>query len=182
MRRFFSAPFFLLGGALAGVASAYAAVQMLGLEAISSGSPWQVRNVAATAAVHPYTVAHYLLRGRLPPSGGQFVEFTASGDEAGNALTAACDYVLTLPGDKQPGWWSITSEGDAEVENATAMSSAIVAEADGSVRLTASPYPQPGNWIATPRSGRYSLLYTASRAEAGSAGAVPAFTIAKGRC
>ena len=182
MRRFFSAPFFLLGGALAGVASAYGAVQMLGAEAIASGSPWQVRDVAATAAVHPYTVAHYLLRGRLPPSGGQFVEFTASSDEAGSALTAGCDYVLTLPRDKQPSWWSVTAEGDVTADDATAMSSGIVAEADGSVRLVASPYPQPGNWIAAPRSGRYSLLYTASRGEAESAAAVPAFTLAKVRC
>ena len=182
MKRFFSAPFFLLGGALAGVASAYAAVQMLGTAAIASGSPWQVRNVAATSAAHPYTVAHYLLHGRLPPSDGQFVEFTASGDEAGNALSAACDYVLTLPREKQPDWWSVTAEGEVAADNATVMSSGIVLEADGSVRLIASRYPQPGNWIAAPRSGGYSLLYTASSGGTASDTAVPAFALAKGRC
>lgn len=182
MKPVFSAPFFILGGALAGVASAYLATQTLGLTGLAGGSPWQARNVAASALVHPYTIAYYLLGGRLPPSGGPFVEFTASTDDSGNPLTASCDYVLSLQPGNQPAWWSLTALEEAADGKATVMSQGIVAEADGSVRLSASRHPQPGNWVAVPRSGRYHLLYTASRETGASAEAVPLFSLVKGSC
>ena len=109
MRQIVSAPFFIAGGALAGVASAYVAAQMLGTTAAAVDSNWKSRDISAASAVHPYTIAHFLLAGRLPPSVGQFVELSADRDAEGQPVTAACIYTLSLKAGKAPHWWSLSA-------------------------------------------------------------------------
>lgn len=186
MTRFISAPFFIAGGVIAGLASAFMATQMLGTTAVAQGSPWEIRDIASTSAVHPYTTAHYLLDGRLPPSAGQFVELTAQRDAQGNQVNASCDYLLTLAAGTAPRWWSLSVfAGRLTPERSTLMNQSAIAEADGSIRIAVTRHPQPGNWIKAPVTGRYTLLYMASENQ-GRPGAPlappPLFTIEKSGC
>ncbi len=186
MKLFISAPFFLAGGIIAGISSAFLATQTFGTTAAIKDSPWEMRDNSPGSAVHPYTTAHYLLDGRLPPSAGQFLELTAEHDAGGKPINASCDYLLTLPAGKTPRWWSIAAfAGRLTADGSTLMNQSAVAETDGSFRIAVTRHPQPGNWIKAPASGRFTLLYMSSKSQAGTSGrpATPAlFTIATSGC
>lgn len=186
MNLFFSAPFFLAGGIIAGIGSAFLATQTLGTTAAVKDSPWELRDNSPASTVHPYTTAHYLLDGRLPPSAGQFLELTAEYDAGGKHINASCDYLLMLPAGKTPRWWSVAAfAGRLTADGSTLMNQSAVAEADGSIRIAVTRHPQPGNWIKAPATGRYTLLYMSSESQTGSSGrpVTPAlFTIETSGC
>ena len=150
------------------------------------GSAWEARDMSAASRAHPYAIAHYLLDGRLPPSEGQFVELTAERDAEGKAVVATCDYALTLEAGTLPRWWSLSAyAGTLTPEGSTVMSPTAVTEADGSLKITVSRHPQPGNWIKAPASGQYKLIFTASESAGASSGKPKTpglFAIARSGC
>jgi len=181
MKRLIIGPFFVAAGLIAGLGSAFVAAQSLGSLPVAAGSVWEGRDISPDSGVYPYTIAHYLLAGRLPPNTGQFIELTAERDDKGALLSASCEYVLTLPAGKTPHWWSLTVfAGTLSPAGGTLSSQSAVSEADGSVRIAVAREPQSGNWISAPEAGRFSLLY-ASKA-AGEDVAPPVFAIGKRRC
>lgn len=181
MKRLIIGPFFVAAGLIAGLGSAFVAAQSLGTLPVAAGSVWEGRDTAPDSGVYPYTVAYYLLAGRLPPNTAQFVELTAQRDDKGALLSASCDYVLTLPAGKTPRWWSLTVfAGTLSPAGGTVSGQSAVSEADGSVRVAVAREPQSGNWISAPEAGRFSLLYV-SKAAADDV-APPVFAVDKRRC
>ncbi|MCB1378989.1 MAG: DUF1214 domain-containing protein [Alphaproteobacteria bacterium] len=165
MKRLLNGPAFLVAGLIMGVASAVVAVDSFGNSLVEAGSPWQGRAIPASGRASPYVTAHYLLDGRLPQPAGQMIEFSAISDNAGNRITSSCIFRLVMTKEAQPRWWSVTALGnvaDRKLAQTVVTSDTVVAEADGEIRIVVSRDPQAGNWLMAPRSGAYSLLYTAS--------------------
>ncbi|MFT3989729.1 DUF1214 domain-containing protein [Aestuariivirga sp.] len=183
MRRTFGGPIIVALGALAGLASAGAAITFLGVEPAVKGGPWDYRDIAPTDKASPYTLGHYLIGGRVPPASGQMRELQATRDNSGNTLDGDCDFILEA---KQAPtlWWSIAAtSGPARDPRGVISSDTAVAEADGRVVITVSRLPQTGNWLRPPSGSDYTLLYTiATPSAASSTAALPLFTITKGGC
>jgi hypothetical protein len=87
----------LLVGSLIGLATAYHMLSgRYGFIAHSKGS-WIVWDAAGATRVDPYTRAHFLLRGRLPISHFETVEFEARRDDEGKELDSDCVYTIAAP-------------------------------------------------------------------------------------
>lgn len=69
----------------------YAVERGIGFEAIKRGS-WVSWAQAGLPDADPYTRATFARSGELPLVGGQSITFSASGDDAGEALRRECTY------------------------------------------------------------------------------------------
>ena len=112
--------------------------------------------------VDPYGRA-ILARGpHLPLAAGEGVQFSARVDNAGDALSSACDYRLTGATLPSRGWTMTVADrgGRALLANqAAAISDAdIVTDEGGRVTVSLSARVQPGVWLQTPDRGRYTLI------------------------
>jgi hypothetical protein len=175
-------PVLLIAGAVLGGLSAYVASDVIGTAPIVKGSPWTQRPVAVENPAEPYTVAHFLLEGRLPPPASQVTELTAFADQDGNRITSACVVELQLPPGARPRWWSIGVLGQT---GSILSSDRAVAEPDGSIRISIASSPKPGNWIEAPGNRSYALIYSAAVSDFGAgftSGSLPLFTITRGAC
>jgi hypothetical protein len=173
---------YLSAGVLSGSLSAYVLIQSAGIEPVQDGSPWQSRAAGLADTLGYYVRLHYLVEGRLPPAPGQLMEATAQSDGDGQPLSSACRYRLEGKG-PLPAWWSLSViDGGAVITSRQTIvdASAIIAEPDGSLVISASETPQPGNWLRTPEARRYTLLYSAYTGR--SSGIVPPFTISRTGC
>ena len=173
---------YLAAGILSGSLSAYVLIQQAGIAPVSDGSPWQSRAAGLLGTMGYYVRLHYLVEGRLPPAPGQLMEATAQTDSEGQALTTTCRYRIAAP-TSPPAWWSLAviDGGDtAKTRQTVVDQSGAVAEADGSIIISASETPQPGNWLRTPEARRYTLLYSAYTGRA--ATLLPPFAITRTGC
>jgi len=186
MRRFIWAGSYIAGGVAAGCLSAFVAIQSSGVEEAEAGAPWLSRSAALMDQQAFYVRAHYLISGRLPPAPGQIIEATAETDSDGRPLTGACAYRITSAG-PLPVWWSLSITGGSSIATdaaaaplqSTADSGTSLRQPDGTVEIVAHPSPQPGNWLKSPTTRRFSLLYSALPQ---GAGATPPWTIRREGC
>lgn len=185
LRKLPGALLILAAGAAAGLISAMVAIESLGFAPAAPGSIWQSRDTSPEATARPYAVAHYLLQGRLPASTDQTHEFSAARDSEGDRISAQCVYALTGTPDSGR-WWSLSAGSGtrgSDPRSTFLTSSDAVRNADGTLTVTLSQQPMPGNWIRPPTPGRYVLIYTAAGfSPGGDASAVPPFTLKKTRC
>jgi hypothetical protein len=182
MQRFIWATSYVAGGLALGCFSAYALIQSSGIEHVESGTPWLSRATAMADTSAFYVRSHYLMEGRLPPAPGQLTEATAETDSENRPLTSSCVYRVAGSG-PLPRWWSLTATGSDVVGaplQSTADSDTALREADGSVLITVSSLPRPGNWLKAPEARRFSLLYSAIPQGAGVT--TPPFTITREAC
>jgi hypothetical protein len=141
----------IIGGCVAGVASAYAVMGSLD----AGEGPWRDRQ-AGVVSGNPYALARQLLTGRLPAP-APAAEFEYARDEDGAALDPDCTYLIE---GKVPAalWWSLAAgSGGGGRRPSSIASGEAVAEQDGTVRIRVSPEPQPGNWIAPPSAGPFVI-------------------------
>ena len=185
LRKFPGVVFTLAAGAAGGLISAMLAIETLGFAPAAPGSIWHSRDTSPEAVAYPYAVAHYLLQGRLPASTEQSQEFAAERDSEGNRISAECTYALTGKPDLAH-WWSLSAGSGtrgSDPRSTFLTSSDAVREADGTLTVTLSQHPAPGNWIRPPTQGRYALIYTvAGFSTADDAAAIPPFTVTRTRC
>lgn len=182
MRRLAGGLLFLAGGLLAGAFSAYAMIQSIGVTPVDPGGPWLDRSAAMVTASDYYVRAHYMIEGRLPPAPGQLAEAVAETDSAGVRLSSACRYTITSSR-PLPRWWSLGALNYASNSlQAAADADSVVREPDGGTVITASPVPQPGNWLKVPDSRNFALIYTTLSAGAAGKSALPPFTITREGC
>lgn len=181
MQRFIWASTYGMGGLAAGCFSAFLLIQhSAGLPPAASGA-WSVRQ-AGTGSTGIYARSHDLLAAQLPPPMGQITEAIARTDDEGQALSGRCSYRLSASG-PMPGWWSISASATGSADpslQASAHSGSVLAAADGSVTITASGLPVPGNWLKLPIGQNLSLVYWA--AAAGQAASAPPFTLTREGC
>ncbi|MCJ2059876.1 DUF1214 domain-containing protein [Methylobacterium sp. J-048] len=117
---------------------------------------WTAWPRAGAAQSDPYTRAVNARRGEIPLAVGEGLLLTASVDDQGQALDAACSY--RIGGGTPPARaWTLTVAGrgprdpgrPAVREGFT--STEILRSADGRFALVLAPEVQPGNWLPSPR-------------------------------
>jgi hypothetical protein len=185
VKRVVSGTAYLALGALAGLTSALASIDSFGNYQVEKDSPWQGRDLSPSSRAHPYSLAHFLTAGRLPPATGQMLEFVAQRSNDGNVLSAECRYLLTAAKPNTPRWWSLlAASGSGSHENAALISSeTAVTENDGSIVVAVSHQPSSGNWIQSPANGAFTLTYTmADPATVSRRRTPPAFSIKRVGC
>lgn len=185
MNGLFSGLIFLLGGFLAGLGSAIAAIEFYSAVPVELGSPWQSWDISANNNARPYALDHYLMAGRFPPAAGQMREFAANTANDGNSLTGACSYML-VANPAPPLWWAIgifSSGTSSPITNGVISADTAVIEGDGSLRLAVSRFPASGNWIRPPSATEFTLLYTIAEPSSDLfRGSTPMFTIERSGC
>lgn len=143
-------------GLALGLASAYYAANATSPFGSVAYGPWTAWPRAGTVTDDPYSRAALSISGRLPLGSGEGLAMVATNDSAGRPLHIGCTYAIE--GQTPPArLWTLSLEAaDGNELRATrapqAMAStAILRQQDGSFRVTLSPRPRPGNWLATPR-------------------------------
>lgn len=143
----------------------YAIGHSSGFSALTIGA-WEAFPKAQTDEADPYAKSHRAKTGRLLFGSAEGLTFYARTDDKGDALNAACTYTLS---GKVPAarFWTL---GAANLENApiaaraglpSALNSEIVLYgADGSITVTVSSAPSPGNWLAVSPGKRFHLALT----------------------
>jgi hypothetical protein len=176
---------YLAVGALVGLVSAVLAVDSLSSTPVRKGSNWEIWDASGTSRKAFYATAHYLLGGRLPPAPGQMLEMTAERDSDGQDIAASCTYVVS---GKISGlaWWSLattTSNSATPHVSAILTSDSSILESDGTLVITVSASPRPGNWLRPPEARKFALLFTAaSDTGTGKRNTLPDLTISRSAC
>ena len=185
MNGFINGSIFLAAGALAGLASAVATIELYSATPVEPASPWQSWDVSPGSKIRPYALDHYLMAGRFPPAAGQMREFAAQKASDGGALNGACNYVLAAKA-APPLWWTLAAFSGSSsnaVSNTVITADTAVIESDGSIRLAVSRSPVSGNWIKPPSASSFTLLYTIAEPSSSlSREPLPMFAIERSGC
>lgn len=193
VRRALGVAALLLCALLVGVVSAVLGVRnRFAAGGVRSGA-WQTNANIGSSAAGPYLRAGVALGGLLALNASETVYYTATTDDAGEALSTSCQYRVegTEPATR---WWSITayaadsflirgSNGRYSVDK-----TAVEKSADGSFVVRVGGEPRAGNWISTgpPDGGRpFSLtlrLYNPDASIVSNLGSVPLPRIVQEHC
>ncbi len=148
----------LFFGGVIGIVSAQWSVERSATAMTSGGGPWKSWFSGTASIRNPYVNAHYLMFGRLPPALGQELLFEARQDDEGATLDADCDYVVYGPR-FAARWWQLGLADDAGEPSAISLtSSKLIGEPDGTMRITISRQPKPGNWMNSSDLSRFELV------------------------
>jgi hypothetical protein len=154
---------FLIVGLTIGVGSARWQIARSASAVASGGGSWKTWADDGRSATDPYSAAHYLLSGRLPPAANQVRIYESDEDDNGALFDGDCVYTISGPA-QGARWWEIAvvdPSGSPEFDGssrANGVSSAqVVLNPDGSFDITIARDPKPGNWISPGELGRYSV-------------------------
>ncbi|RCW23276.1 hypothetical protein DFR48_107146 [Ciceribacter lividus] len=162
---------FLIAVALAiafggGILSAIWALQAsAGFGAIRLGV-WHAFPEAQTASADPYARSHRARAGRLLYGSAEGLVFTATEDPQGRRLNTGCTYRLHGRTPTARTWtlYAANAAGRPLPTPAALPSSfnarTVLRHQDGGFEILVSPEPQPGNWLALPQTGSFSLVLT----------------------
>jgi hypothetical protein len=141
----------------------YALRHDFGMDALAVGA-WQAYPDLGTPVASAYAKAAVARRGGLPLGRAEGLTFQASEDNSGAALQRDCTYRIAgeLPSARfwtlyaaDPSMMPLPPTGPRPAE---LQSTAMLHDADGSVAVTASPHPAPGNWLPLSGTGRMILV------------------------
>lgn len=153
----------LVGLALGGGSAWYSIQQAHRFGALALG-PWTAFVYNAASDVDPYTVARSAAEGNVPLGATEGLTFEALTDSSGKALDRSCRYRIegTTPPAKL---WTLAAYDEARKQVRPASggvsahySNSIVRFSDGSFLISASPWPQAGNWLALSGKGPFHLV------------------------
>lgn len=122
--------------------------------------PWVAFPSIGTADPDPYARASIARRGRVPLALGDGIEFQATEDSTGDALSGTCAYDVS-GGNIPARYWTIAvqSASLATSPGRSALTSVeLLRRESGSFIITAAPSARPANWIATPRNAPFTLV------------------------
>lgn len=179
----------LVVGVLLGAGSLYYAVFIANPAPRIENGAWRMNPLAGSAANDSYSRLQIAVTSILALAKSETIYFEARTDDAGEPLSAACDYLLAGP---EPGarWWSVTAYGPNDMliptEGARYSASAATAVRDGAgdVEIALTPDGSGPNGIAT-GTGPFILLlrlYQPGKAVADAPEAAPLFRITRGSC
>ena len=158
----------LIAGATVGIGSARWVIARSASAVPISGGDWKIWLEGSNR--NPYGMAHFLLRGRLPPAARQMSIYETERDDGGAPLDGSCSYSLSLPA-QGVRWWDIAilDPSSGPVFNDKGQMSAISsAQAIGSsgdiLTVTIAREPTPGNWISPGGLSYFGLAVTLRRA------------------
>jgi hypothetical protein len=136
-----------------------------GFSALVLGA-WQAFPKAQTAEADPYARNHRAKAAGLLLGSAEGLVFYADTDDTGSALTAGCTYRIIgkVP---QARFWTLsaTDAGNVPLAPRPGLPSALNAQSvlygnDGTLTVSVSQTPEPGNWLAVPTVGHYRLAFT----------------------
>lgn len=144
----------LVGSGYLGSKLAWRAVATPDGEDFIHVGPWMTSAVVASPEADAFTRAFLAVNGLLGLPKTETMYFVARTDDAGRPLSS--DYVYEIVGVSLPSrWWALTLyNGDNflipnDYDRYSVKSTAIEAEADGTIRVTLSRAERAGNWIPT---------------------------------
>jgi hypothetical protein len=143
----------IVAGLVIGLVSAQTMMQRAVDAQEGSVGNWHSVRIAAESSSGFYAASGFLRKGQLPPPrGARF--YTRNLDDDGNALRGGC--VVSIEG-KMPDvrWWSVKTQsatGFASLDAGEALR-----EADGTLVISISRAPSPGNWLKALDDNTYDL-------------------------
>ena len=143
------------------------------------GNPgWREWQLATQAGSTPYAAGFFLTGGTVPPASAHARSFFRNRDDAGNALTGDCVYVLNGKSTTLR-WWSLSlanEDGSLSPGHPVLSAPSVVTAADGSLSIRIARRAQPGNWLRPSSEGRYALYFLAGSPAEGSGLQLPTLT------
>jgi hypothetical protein len=149
-------------GAGLGLASAHLAVAGRPLLGMVEIGPWQAWPRSGGRDIDPYMRA-YLARGvHLPLGTGEGLELIAERDEEGRALDGRCLYRISGEIPTTRGWTLSVTDADGRsfrlpLDRSGFTDAEVVREENGSLQIAAAAWPQAGDWLPLPTSGRFQF-------------------------
>ncbi len=149
-------------GAGLGLTSAHFAIAgrpLLGKVEIGS---WETWPRSGGRDIDPYMRA-YLARGvHLPLGAGEGLELIAERDAQGATLDGRCRYALTGSTPTARGWTLSVTDPDGAafrlpLDRHGFTDAEIVRGENGALSIAAASWPQAGNWLPLPASGRFQF-------------------------
>ena len=120
--------------------------------------PWVANPTLGLADADPYTRAALARSGAVPLGQAEGIVFTAGADSAGRPLDAACRYRIAgrMPTARR---WSLVPVPrlDAADRPGVLHSAALLRERGGGFEIVLGHGVEPGNWLALPPAGPFSL-------------------------
>jgi hypothetical protein len=162
-----------------GWGSAIYSVDALG-SASAGGKSWRIWNTASEEATGHYALAHYLMRGAVPPADSLMRSYFSARDAEGEALSSSCTYRLAMPR-INARWWSL-SAASGDVATAALTSDMVTANKDGQVDIAVAVQPMPGNWLRIDDSGGLTIRFLAAQDSRGQTDFPELPRIIKGAC
>ena len=161
MRNFTLFTAILIGGFVIGWLTAINGLAGLGLKAVVGSPYWSEWALKGDDRWQVYALGHFLSDGQLPPpKSARF--FVRSADEDGNTLRGDCVYVIKGPA-IAARWWTLRVSADGKSDAQSTLSAGeTVLNQDGTLIVTISRHPSPGNWIVPPDSSAVNVDYVIS--------------------
>ncbi len=132
-----------------------------GFDAITIDA-WTVSEKAGAPDADPYTRANLERSGEIPLAAGESLQFIASADDSGAALSARCVYLVGHATPPARYWTlSLVDRQGFPIENPAARygfrSSEILRSADGGFDIAVSAGAHSGNWLPIGSKNRFAL-------------------------
>ncbi len=146
-----------------GIGSAYLAVDRGRLFGEVQLGEWTAYPTAGTPDADPYSAATTARTGQVPLGSGEGLAFFADRDNAGDRLTAACDYRLS--GQTPPArMWTLTAINtkgallNTDAGRVALDSREILRKPNGDFNIEVSTKARPGNWLPVAGSEPITLV------------------------
>ncbi|MFC5759259.1 MULTISPECIES: DUF1214 domain-containing protein [unclassified Rhizobium] len=145
--------------------SLYALDATQGFGAIKLGA-WEAFPELQTVDADPYAKSHRARAGKLLYGSAEGLTFTASVDDSGERLNAACRYRIV--GQTPPArlWTLFTADNSGNPASlqqtlpAALNSWTVLRQPDSSFTIDIATRAAPGNWLALPQAGTFRLVLT----------------------
>jgi hypothetical protein len=176
-------------GVLLGAGTLYYAVFVANPAPVVANGAWRMNPLAGSAANDAYSRLQISVTSILALAKSETIYFVAEGDDAGEAFSPACDYLLTGPA-PEARWWSVTAYGPDDMLIPTqsarysASAATVVQDGTGDIEIALTPDGSGPNGIATGAGGFILLLrlYQPAKALADAPESAPLFRITRGGC
>ena len=151
--------------AAVGLATAWYATEYGTRWSVRSYGPWIQWVTAGRPDGDPYARAHAARKGSLPISTTIENSFRASVDSTGSALSASCEYSITVEG-LQGAWWSIAAYGNKGqlVQNAAERyafnTNTVARDVEGRAVISLARDARPGNWLPISGGSQINIVLT----------------------
>ncbi|KPF42267.1 DUF1214 domain-containing protein [Rhizobium sp. AAP43] len=129
-------------------------------------SGWRAYPAAQTLAADPYAKAHRAKAGLLLYGSAEGLQFTATQDSKGLALTGTCSYKMSGRTPAARAWTLYAADDSGQPLTAgenlpvAKNSQTILRRTDGTFDILVSKTAQAGNWLAIPDTGSFQLVLT----------------------
>lgn len=157
---------------------------------VAQTGPWLGWPDIGSPQPNPYTRAHLARAAQLQLGQSEGLQFTATTDSSGRALSRACNYAITGT-TPLTSFWTLVALDEAGINIAAPGSEPAIRSTstarrnDGSVIINVGTRLAPNNWLELTGTGPFQLVMTlydtpSFSASGNSATVLP--TITRGRC